>query len=1015
MNYTDLFIRRPVLATVISLAILVIGLRSMALLPVRQYPKTENAVVTVSTAYFGASPETIAGFITTPLENAIAQANGIDYMTSSSISGVSTIQVNLRLNYDASKALAEIITQVNSVKNQLPADAQASVISISVGQTIDAMYISFASSVLPPNKITDYLIRVVQPQLQAIEGVQQAELIGAKRFAVRAWLEPDKLAAYGLTAADVSAALAQNDFLSAVGATRGQMLQINLTASTNVKSLDGFRNLIIKSVNGSYIRLSDVAKVTLGAEDYDSQFSFDGRPAVPIGIKITPTANVLDVIKRVRAALPGIESQLPQGLSLKVAYDSTAFIQGSIDEVEHTLIEAVVIVILVIFAFLGSLRAIFIPIIAIPLSLIGAGIFMLAFGFSLNLLTLLALVLAIGLVVDDAIIVVENVSRHLEMGRTPYDAALLGARELGGPIIAMALVLVAVYVPIGFIGGLTGALFVEFAFTLVGAVIVSSIVALTLSPMVSRYLLRSHEQTREGWQRRLVIYIDETFDALRRRYQRALHSSLNEIPVIMVFAAIVFVCIYFLFTLSKKELAPPEDQGILIAMLTPAPSATLQQSLLYQHAAYKAASAFPEVDHVFQVSSPSRNISGVVLQPWDKRSRSADDLQPLLQKSISNLSGVRGAVFQQPPLPGPQGLGVQFVIETTEPFAQLNLVTQSVLDAAQKSGDFFYLDTDLKFDEPQTNIVIDRDKVASMGLTMQDVGRSLSAMLGGGYVNYFALSGRAYQVVPQVAQPHRLNAAQLENYHIRTASGGIVALSTVAHLQNVVVPESLNHLQQLNAATITAIPKPGLTTGDAVALLQNISAKILPQGYRVDYVGPTRQYIEESSALLVTFVFALIIIFLTLAALFESFRDPLIIMISVPMSICGALIFIAMGIGGASLNIYTEVGLVTLIGLITKHGILIVRFANDLQIAGRGKREAVEEAAAIRLRPILMTTFAIVLGVLPLIIATGAGAAARFNMGLVIATGMAIGTCFTLFVVPAVYLLIAQEHHKKAI
>jgi multidrug efflux pump len=1013
MNFTDLFIRRPVLASVISLAILAIGLRSLALLPIRQYPQTENAVVTVSTAYFGASPDTIAGFITTPLENAIAQANGIDYMTSTSISGVSTISVNLRLNYDANKALSEIITQVNSVKNQLPAGAQASVISIAVGQTIDAMYISFNSKILPSNKITDYLIRVVQPQLQAIEGVQQAEMIGAKRFAVRAWLNPDKLAAYGLTAADVSAALANNDFLSAVGATRGQMMQINLTASTNVESLDQFRNLIIKQVNGSYIRLSDVANVTLGSEDYDSQFNFDGSAAVPIGIKITPTANVLDVIKRVRAAMPGIQSQLPQGLDAEIAYDSTAFIQGSITEVERTLFEAVIIVVLVIFAFLGSLRAVFIPIIAIPLSLIGAGIFMLAFGFSLNLLTLLALVLAIGLVVDDAIIVVENVSRHLEEGRTPREASLLAARELGGPIIAMALVLVAVYIPIGFIGGLTGALFIEFAFTLVGAVVISSIVALTLSPMVSSRILRSHEDTSEGWQRRLVMFIDEKFEWLRHRYQRALHAALNEIPVILVFAAIIFVSIYFLFTLSKSELAPPEDQGILIALLTPAPSATLQQSLIYQNVAYHSLRKFPEVDHVFQISSPSRNISGVVLTPWGERSRDANTIQPLMQKAFNDISGVRAAVFQQPPLPGPQGLGVQFVIETTASFQQLNEVATAVMDAATKSKKFFYLDSDLKFDQPQTNIVIDRDKVASLGLTMADVGNGLTAMLGGGFVNYFALSGRAYQVVPQVAQRFRLNASQLQSYYIRNSAGTVIPLGTVAHLKNVVVPESLNHMQQLNAATITAIPVPGFTTGDAVTLLQNISAKIMPQGYRVDYVGPTRQYVQESSALLVTFGFALVIIFLTLAALFESFRDPLTIMIAVPMSICGALIFIALGFGHASLNIYTEVGLVTLIGLITKHGILIVRFANDLQIEGKGKREAVEEAAAIRLRPILMTTFAIVLGVLPLIIASGAGAAARYNLGLVIASGMAIGTCFTLFVVPAIYLLIAQEHHKE--
>ena len=1014
MNFTDIFIRRPVLSIVISLAILVIGVRALMELPVRQYPVTQNAVVTITTAYFGASPETVAGFITTPLENAVAQADGIDYMTSSSTQGVSTITASLRLNYDANKALSQIITQVNSVKNQMPPQSQQSVINISVGTSINAMYLTFNSSILPTNKITDYLVRVVQPQLQAVEGVQQAQIMGGKLFAIRVWLDPQKLAAYGLTAADVYSVLGTNDYLSAVGTTRGQMVQVNLTASTNLKSVDEFRNLVIKSQNGAYVRLSDVANVTLGSSDYDSQANFDGNPGVVIAISVTPTANVLDVIKGVRAVLPGIDAQLPQGLTSFVAYDSTKFISSAINEVEWTLGEAVIIVIFVIFIFLGSPRAVIIPIITIPLSLIGAGIFMLVFGFTLNLLTLLAFVLAIGLVVDDAIIVVENVSRHLEEGRTPMDAAILGARELGGPIVAMALVLVAVYVPIGFIGGLTGALFVEFAFTLVGTVVISAVVALTLSPMMSSRFLHSHEQTRSNLERRIVTFIDEKFDALHLAYQRTLHSALNELPVIVVFAVIVFGAIYFLFSLSKSELAPSEDQGIVIALVTPPPTATLQQSLIWQNQAFKVAKSFPETDHTFQIAAPGFNLLGIVLKPWSERSRSADDIQPLIQKQLSTIAGVRAAAFQVPPLPGPRGLGVQFVIETTESFQQLNTVAQNVMDAALKSGNFFYLDSDLKYDEPQTQIVIDRDKVAGMGLTMSDIGNSLTAMLGGGYVNYFSLSGRAYQVIPQVQQVDRLNANQLKNYYIRTASGSSIPLSTVAHLENTVTPESLNHFQQLNSATITAIQRPGLTTGDALAALQKIADTALPQGYRIDYAGPSRQFVHESSALLVTFFFALIIIFLTLAALFESFRDPLTILISVPMSICGALIFIAMGVGGASLNIYTEVGLVSLIGLISKHGILIVRFANDLQLQGMSKRQAVEEAAAIRLRPILMTTAAMVLGVTPLILASGAGAAARFNLGIVIASGIAIGTCFTLFVVPAIYLLIARTHTQAA-
>jgi multidrug efflux pump len=1014
MSFTDLFIRRPVLAIVISLTILVIGIRALTSLPVRQYPLTQNAVVTVSTAYFGASPETIAGFITTPLENAIAQTNGIDYMTSSSIQGVSTIQAYLRLNYDANKALSEIITRVNSVKNQMPADAQQSVINIAVGQSTDAMYLSFNSKVLPANKITDYLLRVVQPQLQAVEGVQQAEILGGKRFAVRAWLKPDKLAAYGLTATDVAAALGANDFLSAVGNTRGQMVQVNLTASTNLESVDDFRTLVVKTKNGGYVRLKDVADVSLGSEDYDSAVTFDGKTGVFIGIKVAPSANVLDVIKGVRAVWPRLVAQLPQGLTGTVAYDSTKFIQSSIDEVVWTLGEAILIVILVIFAFLGSPRAVAIPIVTIPLSLIGAGVFMMIFGFTVNLLTLLALVLAIGLVVDDAIIVVENVARHLEEGRTPFDAAIMGARELANPIIAMALVLVAVYVPIGFIGGLTGALFVEFAFTLVGAVVISSIVALTLSPMMASRMLRSHAETRSQWERNLVTFIDEKFDWLHTHYQRLLHSTLNQLAVVVVFAAMILGSLYFLFVNSSSALSPPEDQGFLMAILTPPPTATLEQSVIWQKELYKVTRDYPEVDHVFQISAPSFNFAGMVLTPWGDRKRNATAISQPMSRQMAAIPGVKAAVLSPPPLPGPGGFGVQVVIATTQPFEQLSGIANALRDEALSTGMFMFLDSDLKYDRPQTEVVIDRDKVASFGLTMRDVGSALTSMLGGGYVNYFSMSGRAYRVIPQVEQRYRLNANQLQNYYIRTASGAAIPLSTVAHLENQVVPESLNHFQQQNSATITAVPLPGVTEGDALEALRGLAAKILPEGYRVDFAGATRQQVQESSALMMTFFFALIIIFLTLAALFESFRDPVTILISVPMSICGALIFIALGIGGASINIYTEVGLVTLIGLISKHGILIVRFANDLQLQGKSKREAVEEAAAIRLRPILMTTAAMVLGVMPLILASGAGAAARFNLGLVIASGLAIGTCFTLFVVPAIYLLIGRTHTKEA-
>ena len=1010
MKFTDIFIRRPVLATVVSLLLLVLGLRSISLLPVLQFPRTQNAVVTVTTTYVGADPALVSGFITTPLENSIAQANGIDYMTSSSSQSVSTITANLRLNYDPDKALTEINTKVNAVLNQLPQGSQQPVLSVKIGQSIDAMYIGFSSEVLPANKITDYLVRVVQPKLQAVEGVQTAELLGQKLFALRAWLDPRKLAAYGLTASDVQQALASNDFLSAVGSTKGQMVQVNLTASTGLHSVDEFKRLILKQQGGAIVRLEDVANVTLGAEDYESAVGFDGKQAVYLGIQVAPAANLLEVIQRVRNAFPAIQTQLPRGLDGRIVYDSTQFVNSSITEVVKTLAEALLIVTLVVFAFLGSVRSVIIPTVAIPLSLVGTFTVMVIFGFSINLLTLLALVLAIGLVVDDAIIVVENVNRHLEQGMRPMPAAVLAARELGGPIIAMTVVLVAVYVPIGFLGGLTGALFIEFAFTLVGAVTVSAIVALTLSPMMCSRMLKPHDPAEHGWQARLILLLDGAFDALHRRYEALLHRTLGYVAVTAVFALIVLGSIYFLYIGAKSELAPQEDQGILISSSTSAPNATLVQRQLYSREVYKDIASHPETDHVFQLDVPGQSIAGMVLRPWNERAKTAVQLQPVLQQQLNAIAGIKAVIFQPPPLPGAFGLPIQFAILTTEPFERLNEVAQNFLQEAQKSGMFIFIDSDLKFDEPQTNVVIDRDLAAQLGLSMSQIGGALAAMVGGGYVNYFSLFDRSYKVIPQVQQVDRLNAEQLRDYYIRTASGDMVPLSTLVHLKTKTVPQTLNHFQQQNSATISGVPFPGVAQGEALAYLQNLAARTLPQGYTVDYAGQSRQFVQESSALVVTFFFALIIIFLSLAALFESFRDPVIILVSVPMSICGALIFINLGVGGASLNIYTEVGLVTLIGLISKHGILIVEFANNLQKEGRSKREAIEMAAGIRLRPILMTTAAMVLGVVPLLVASGAGAVSRFDMGLVIATGIAIGTLFTLFVVPAMYLLLATDH-----
>ena len=1011
MNITDIFIKKPVLATVVSLLILVLGIRAFASLPVRQYPKTENAQVTVSTAYFGADPDVVAGFITTPLEAVIAQAQGIDFMTSSSSSGISTITATMKLNYDSNKALTEISSKVNSVRNQLPAAAQAPVITVLVGEAVANLYLGFDSKVLTPNKVTDYLIRVVQPKLQTVAGVKQAEIIGARQFALRAWLQPEKLAAVGLTAGDIALALQKNNYLAAVGATKGSMISVNLTSSTDLHSLDDFRLLVVKQKGDQLVRLQDVANVTLGAENYDSNVALDGKPSVFLAIRVAPDANLLTVIRDVRTAFVDVQAALPVGMTGQVVYDSTKFVNSSIREVKKTLIEALAIVSLVIFLFLGNLRSVIIPIIAMPLSLIGAFFVMLLLGYSVNLLTLLALVLAIGLVVDDAIIVVENVDRHIKLGKTPLEAALTGARELASPIIAISVVLIAVYVPIGFQDGLVGVLFSEFAFTLAGAVAVSAVIALTLSPMMAATFLRPH---RPNGKKTLADQIDHNFERFGAWYQRLLSRLLDTFPVIVVFGLVILLLIGVLFKMSQSELAPQEDQGIVLALTTGAPTATIDQMKLYSTQVAGIAKTFPEYDHLFQIDglpNPNGAIAGLLLKPWDERKRTATPIQNEYQGKLSHIAGANIFAFQRPALPGAGGgLPVQFVISTTEPFRNIFDVSQAILDKAKASGKFFVLDSNLKLDKPQTRIVFDKDKINAMGLSMQDVGATLGAALGGGYTNYFSIAGRSYRVIPQMEQKSRLNAEQLANYYIRTPAGGVVPGSTIASLKTEVVPQSINHFQQLNSATISGVFNG--TQGEALALLNQIGKEVLPAGYRVDYGGESRQFVAESGSFITTLLFALLIIYLVLAAQFESFVDPLIVIMSVPMAIFGAMVFIFEDL--ATLNIYTQVGLVTLVGLIAKHGILIVEFANQLQEQGKSKREAIEMATAIRLRPILMTTASMVMGVVPLVIASGAGAVGRNHMGLVIFTGISIGTLFTLFVVPAMYLFLARDHRKLA-
>ena len=1010
MKFTDLFIERPVLSIVVSLLILVLGARAVFQLPVSQYPQTENAVVTVSTTYYGADAQTIAGFITQPLEAAIAQAQGIDYLSSNSVAGASIITATLRLNYDANRAMTEINTQVASVRNQLPPAAQQPVITVQIGQQIDAMYLGYFSDTIPPNNTTDYLLRVVKPKLDSIDGVQTAEILGGRTFALRAWLDPQRMAARGVSADDVYAALGSNNYLAGVGSTKGQMVSVDLKTNTDVSSLDEFRQLVIRRQNGALVRLADVANVVLGAENYDFNVAFSGQRSVFIGIKVAPKANILDVAGRVRAALPDIAAQLPTGVTQKLAYDATKFVTSSIKEVVKTLAQALIIVTVVIFLFLGSPRAVVIPVVAMPLSLIGAFFLMQALGYSINLLTLLALVLAIGLVVDDAIIVVENVDRHLKAGATPFNAALQAARELGGPIIAMTIVLVAAYVPIGLQGGLTGALFTQFAFTLAGAVTVSAVIALTLSPMMCAKVFRSEQE--EG---RFTHFLDRTFNRVRDGYARTLSSWLTTWSVVVVFGALILPGVIYLFMTSKAELAPQEDQGIVLEATTGPPDATLTQMQTYSDAEFAIAKKLPEYQQMFQLTgAPTVNqgFGGVLFTSWEERHRSAMELQLLLQNEWNKIPGARVAAFQFPALPGSQGFPIQFVITTTEPIQNLNDVATQVLDKARASGMFWFVDSDLKLDKPQQTVNVDRDMVSDMGLTQQNVGGALAAALGGGYVNYFSIAGRSYKVIPQVLQVDRLNPDQVLDYYVHSGNGTLIPARTIASLKTSTVAETISHFQQLNAATIGGVS--GVAEADALKFLRDTLKQVAPAGYNADYSGESRQFMLGSGSFVFTLLFALVIVYLALAAQFESFRDPAVILVSVPMALFGALIFINLGVLGTTLNIYTQVGLVTLLGLVSKHGILIVQFANELQRAGHAKLAAIEEAAAVRLRPILMTTAAMCFGVIPLVIASGAGAAGRRSMGIVLFTGLAIGTLFTLFVVPAMYVFIGADHGHEA-
>jgi multidrug efflux pump len=1018
MKFTDLFIRRPVIAVVVSLVIVIAGVQAMRTLNARQYPRSENAEITVTTSYVGANADLVRGFITTPLERVIAAADGIDYIESESKQNVSIIRARLRLNYDATKALAEIGSKVDQVRGDLPPDAEIPVLSVvSADSQFAAAYLSFSSEFLKQNEITDYLVRVVQPRLSAIPGVQRADIIGARTFAMRIWLKPDRMAALNVSPAQVRQALADNNYLAAVGQTKGSLVQVNLTANTDLRSAKEFQDLVVRDKDGAVVRLRDVADVVLGAEDYDSAVAFNGQTAVFIGVWPLPNANSLDVVQRVRTALDGLHEQLPEQIQARVAYDATSYIRDAIREVQSTLAETLLIVVLVIFLFLGSVRSVLVPVVAIPVSLVGAVFLMQVFGFTVNLLTLLAIVLSVGLVVDDAIVVVENVERHLREGMRPVDAAIKGVRELVGPIVAMTITLAAVYTPIAFQGGLTGSLFREFALTLAGAVAISGVVALTLSPMMSAYLLRAEEK---GLARR----ISEGFERVKGAYARLLERALGARGSVYAAWIVVSLLALAMFTQAPKELAPTEDQGVILGVVNTPSNSTLDQLTPFTREVYRTVKEIPESNFTFQITSPGDGFWGFTLKPWTERRRSAFEILPEATARAAAIPGIQTFPILPPALPGGGQFPVEFVIASTAETSEVLEFAKKIQQKAVASGMFAFPPLlDVKMDQPSSEVEIDRDKVAELGLNLQSVGRELGAATGGNYVNRFSIGGRSYKVIPQVLRSERLNPEQLKDIYVTGPNGQLVALDSFAKLRDAVTPRSLNRFQQLNSVKISGVAMRPLD--QALRSLEDEAARILPKGYSLDYTGESRQLRTEGNKFLPAFLLAVVLIFLVLAAQFNSFRDPFVILAgSVPLGMFGAMIMMFLKMPNptlryftdgwtTTLNVYSQVGLVTLVGLVAKNGILIVEFANKLQEHGLSKLEAVKSAAVTRLRPILMTSVATVFGHFPLTLVTGPGAKARNSIGLVLVAGMTIGTVFTLFFLPAIYLLIARDHRAE--
>lgn len=1007
-SFTDIFIKHPVLAVVVNLVILLVGWRALTALPVQQYPKIESSSVVVTTVYYGAGAETVRGFLTTPIERVVSAIGGVDYVESTSRAGVSTVTVHLKLNHSSTAALAEVTARLQQVRSELPAEAEPPVIEVQrTDRPYASFYLSFTSAERSVPALTDWLLRTLQPQLATLAGVQRVTFEGGRQIAMRVWIDPDRLAALNLSPGDVQAALRRNNFLAAVGRTKGNLVQLNLLANTDLRSAAEFENLIVADRGGAIVRLRDVARVELGAEEADMIAKYSEVEGVYLGVWSVVGSNEIEVAHRLRDEVERIRPTLPKDIDMRFVWDGTMFMENALTEITKTLGETILIVALVVFLFMGSVRTALVPLVAMPVSLVGAAIFMFAFGFSLNLLTILAIVLSVGLVVDDAIVVVENVERHVRLGKSRIEAALIGARELIGPIIAMTITLAVVYTPIAFQGGLTGSLFLEFAITLAAAVVLSGIVAVTLSPVMSAHFV--HQQGKEG---RLTVFVNRRFEEVRRVYAWLLDGALEMRWAIVAAALLIMVAAWPLYLFSRQELAPVEDQNHISLFFEASPDSTLAATNRDALKVVSAITSFPEARFMWSLTAAWGGFGGMVAKDWRERSRSTEEMYGELYGAVSKVPGLRVFPRLDPPLPTPGQYDVELVLQSNAPVEQMLETTAAVLGAGWRSGKFLYVDTDLKIDLPEARVVLDRERLADLGLDLAGVGRELGTLLGGAYVNRFNFFDRSYKVIPQLGDKDRATVGPLLDLKIKTPGGQLVPVSTFTHIETSTAPRTLNRFQQRNAVRVFGGVKPGVTKEEGLRVLEEAAAAVPGPSVLLDHAGESRQIRHEGSALTVTLGFAVVLIYLVLAAQFQSFRDPLIVLLgSVPLAISGALVFTFLDL--TTINIYSQVGLITLVGLIAKNGILIVEFANTLQARGVSKAAALREASLTRLRPVLMTSAATVFGHLPLVLVSGPGAAARNSIGMVLVTGMTVGTLFTLFVVPVFYSLIAAQHQSS--